>query len=134
SESFDKFYFNWDVDVSFIVCVGQKFADSSPSGLTIIASKFIYVHADKLVGELCTHVARVSKRMTHGVISMRQAVIDTLANDFAEIVPDWWRDIFADHIGTKRQRQAGFALPPLSEIHNLLKTGLRVGQLPFVYD
>jgi hypothetical protein len=60
-ESFDKFHFDWNVDVAFIVRGSQKFTDSRASGLTIIASEFIHVHADEFTGEIRTHIARVAK-------------------------------------------------------------------------
>src|SRR5207247_10735263 len=108
------------------------FADSRASSLPIIASKFIYVHADEFIGGLGANVERVGKRMTHRLISMRQAVIDAFTNNFADIVPDCWRDIFAHHIAAKRERPSSLVFPPLSERHNSLKTGLAVCDLPRV--
>ena len=40
-ELFNKFHFDWNVDVAFFVSVAQKFADSRTSDLAIIASKFV---------------------------------------------------------------------------------------------
>src|SRR5438445_534887 len=122
------------VDVAFITRGSQKFVDSRASSLTVIASKFIHIHADEFTSEFRVHIARVGKRMAQRLVSMRQAVIDAFANNFTEIVPDCQRDIFAHHIATQGQWQASFALPPRSEIDNLLKTGLRVGELPLVND
>src|ERR1044071_8176849 len=72
--------------------------------------------------------------MAHCLRSMREAVIDAFANNFAQIVSDRWRYIFAHHIATQGQWQARFALPPLSEIDNLFKTGLRVSELSLMND
>ena len=58
--SFGKFYLDWNVDVAVIMCVGQKFADSRASSLTIISSKLIHVHADELTGKFRVHIARVA--------------------------------------------------------------------------
>src|SRR2546422_10385392 len=96
-ESFDKFPFDWNVDVAFITRGSQKFADSRASSLTVIASKFIHIHADEFTSEFRVHIARVGKRMAQRLVSMRQAVIDAFANNFTEIVPDCQRDIFAHH-------------------------------------
>src|SRR5207244_1757084 len=100
-DSFDKFQVDWNVDEAFIACLSQKFADSRAPSLTIIASKFIHVHANKFIGELTADVARVGKRMAHCIVSMRQSVIDAFADDFAEIVPDCRRNIFAHYIAAK---------------------------------
>ena len=72
--------------------------------------------------------------MSHRLVSMCQTVIDAFANNFAQIAAHCWRNIFAHYIATKGQRQASFALPPLSEINHLLKTGLHVGELSLVND
>src|SRR4029077_15486693 len=133
-ESFDKFHFDWNVDADFVIRLRQKFADSGSSHFTIVASKFIHIHTDEFAGELTAHAARVGKRMSHRLVSMCQTVIDAFANNFAEIAAHCWRNIFAHNIATKRQRQAGFALPPLAKIDNLLKTGLRISELPLVND
>ena len=72
--------------------------------------------------------------MTHGLVSMRQTVINALANNAAEVAPDCGRNVFTHDISTKRQWQAGFAFPPLAKIDNLFKTGLLICQLSFVND
>src|SRR5438067_3801075 len=43
-------------------------------------------------------------------------------------------DIFAQHISTQRQGQAGFAFPPFAKIDNLGEAGARVSELPFMND
>src|SRR5439155_21835509 len=77
----NEFHFDWNIDVAFIVRVSQKFADCVASTVTIIASKFIHVHADASTCELCANFARVAKRMAHRIVSMPQAVIDAFANN-----------------------------------------------------
>src|SRR5438128_5430432 len=114
--------------------VSQKSPDGSASELAIIASKLIHIHSNELTGELRVHVTRVGKRMTHCLVSMRQAIIDAFANNFAEIMADRCRDIFAHHISTKRQWQASLSLPPFAEIEDLLKTRSRIGELSLVHD
>ena len=47
---------------------------------------------------------------------------------------DRLRNIFTQDIAAQRQRQTGFAFPPLAKIDNLLKTRMRIGQLSFVND
>src|SRR5438094_10133755 len=80
--SLNEFHFDWNIDVAFIVRVSQKFADCVASSVTIIASKFIHVHANKFIGELTADVARVGKRMAHYLGSWPKAVVVALANDF----------------------------------------------------
>src|SRR6476659_1085891 len=58
-ELFNKFHFDWNVDVAFVVSVAQKLAYSRTSDLAIIPSKFVHVHADELAGEPRVHVACV---------------------------------------------------------------------------
>src|SRR6266487_3800204 len=133
-ESLDEFQFDWNIDVAFVVRLRQKFADSGASNFTIVASKFVHVHADEFAGEFCVHAARIGKRMAHCLVSMCQTVIDAFANNFAQIAPDGWRNIFAHDIAAKRQRQTSLLLPPLAKIYNLLKTGLRISELALVND
>src|SRR5207247_9161947 len=108
----------------------EKVAYSRASILPVIPSKFIYVHTDEFTGELRAHAAGVGKRMTHRLISMGQTVIDAFANNFAEIMPDCWGDIFAHHIANQGQRQASFTLPPAPEIDNLLKPSFGTASFP----
>src|SRR6266481_5102750 len=132
SSLFDEFQFDRSVDVTFLVRVSEKPTDGRASGLTVIPSEFIYVHADEFTGELRVHVARVSERIGHRFIPMRQTVIDALANNVAEIATDRWRNIFAHYVSTQRQWQSGLPFPPFAKVDDLLKTGSGVGELPLV--
>src|SRR5690242_2413099 len=49
-------------------------------------------------------------------------------------MPDRWRDIFPNHISTKRQRQTGLIFPPRSEIDDFFKPRICVSELPLVND
>src|SRR5262245_13706000 len=97
-ELFNKFHFDWNVDVAFVVSIAQKFAYSRTSDLTIIPSKFVHIHSDEFAGELSVHVARICERVSDGFVPVRETIVDALANDFADITPHWWRDIFAHHV------------------------------------
>src|SRR4030095_10774218 len=91
-ESFDKFQFNRNADVAFVVRFSQKSADGRASDLTIIASEFINVHADEFAGELPIHVACVSERVSDGFVPVCETVVDAFANDVANVTTHWWRD------------------------------------------
>jgi hypothetical protein len=60
-ELFDKFHLNWHGDIPFVVRRCQKFADSRASTVTVVASKFIHVHANEFSGELRACAASVGK-------------------------------------------------------------------------
>src|SRR5437773_11116011 len=95
SQSLNKFRFDWSVDVAFVACLAQEFADRSASSFAVIASKFVHIHADKLAGEVRVHVARVRHRMSYCLIPMSQAEVDAFADNLKQIVLHSWRDIFA---------------------------------------
>src|SRR5205823_13552410 len=116
------------------VLLGLNFEYSRASTVTVVSINFIHILANEFSGELRAHIARVSERMTHGLVSMRQTVINALANNAAEIAEDCGRNVFTHDISTKRQWQAGFAFPPLAKIDNLFKTGLLICELSFVND
>src|SRR5438046_2581170 len=94
----------------------------------------IHVHADKFIGQVCIQIARVRHRMFHRYVTMCQTIIDALADDGRKFSPDFERDISSNDITAERQRQSGFALPPLAKIDNFSKTRASIGELTLVDD
>jgi len=68
----------------------------------------------------------------HRFVAMSQTEIDAFAHDFEKVMSNMGRDILANNVSTKRQRQFGFLLPPFSKVDNFSETGLHIGQLAFV--
>ena len=52
----------------------------------------------------------------------------------SKIVLNFRRNIFSQHVTSKRERQPGFLLPPFAEVDNFFETGLRIGELSLVND
>ena len=72
--------------------------------------------------------------MPHRLLSVRQTVVDTFANDFAKIVAYRLWNILAHDISAKRQRQSGLLFPPLAKIDHFLKSRFLIGELSLVND
>src|SRR5207248_10101370 len=72
--------------------------------------------------------------MSYCLIPMSQAELDAFADDLIKIVLHGMRNVFAQHIAAKRERQICFALPPFAKIGQFLKTGASVSKLAFVND
>src|SRR6266550_7091036 len=134
SDSSHEFQFDWNVCVTFVVRLRQKSPDSVATNFAIIASKFIHIHADEFHSQLRVHVARTRKRMPHRLLSVRQTVVDTFANDFAEIVAYRLWNILAHDISAKGQWQSGLLFPPLAKIDDFLKSRFLIGELSLVND
>src|SRR4029077_14803375 len=97
-ELFHEFYVDWKVDVAVVASVSQKLADRCASSLAIIEGKFIYVHANKLAGQLRVHVTRVCERISDGFVPMFETIVDAFANDLAQVTSHWRGDIFAPYV------------------------------------
>jgi len=65
---------------------------------------------------------------------MVEAVVDALRQQPAETALQIGIEIALDAVAPQRQGQAGLALPPLPEVHDLAQAEVAVGELPLVDD
>src|SRR5207302_11198976 len=65
---------------------------------------------------------------------MIQAEFDALSQNRGQIMLNLARNVLTQNIATQWQWETGPFFPPFAQIDYFCKTGLRIGELPFVND
>src|SRR6266404_8061701 len=102
--------------------------------ISIVERTFVYVHADKLIGELGIEIAGKLHGVAERFFAMINGILDALAQRLGDAGHRFWTERAPDGISAERQRQSGNFLPPPAEIDDAMQSGFVIRELAFMDD
>lgn len=113
----------------------KKSANGFTPALTVIQRPVVDIHANKLVGQISSHVPGILQRVLHGLGAMIKTELNARSKHIGNGFAHGWFKPFVDHVAPERQRQpVVLPAPPHAKVLANHQTLILIGQLAFVND